>query len=170
VSVVAARLYGDRLEIAADSVCIRWATQTTDNKKHSKLWQRGDLVIGGVGTAQENGLMRLFSENHQPETSDERGLLAFMSEFAEWKKRRTETYAIENHYLLGCGAGLFHLEGFGIDQVTTYEAIGAGMDYALAAMRCGADPKTAVETAIDLSIYCAAPVQIITRPVPWGAK
>lgn len=163
MSIVAAKVYPDGFEIAADSITVRGYTQTAGLSKHAKLFERGPLVIGGVGTAEENGLMRLFAENHQPEASDERGMLAFMAEFAAWKKRHIDSFVIGNHYLIGYNGIVFHAEGFGIDQVMSYQAIGAGLDYALAAMRCGHSPKDAVQTAIDLSVWCAAPVCVITR-------
>lgn len=149
--------------MASDSILVRWCTQTTNNTKFTKLWEAGPLVIGSVGEAQEAALMRLFSENHQPESSDQRGVLAFMGEFGAWKKGRTESGALANAYLIGIDRQVFHASGMFVEQVVTHESIGAGMDYALAAMECGADPWRAVEVAIALSIYCAAPVQTIRK-------
>lgn len=163
MSVVAARIYPDGFEIASDSIKVRWSTQTTTNSKFTKLWEAGPLVIGTVGDCQEAALMRLFSDNHQPETADERGMVNFMAEFAVWKKARSEAFKLENAYLIGNGRRVFHVAGLFVEEVLTCESIGAGMDYALAAMHCGAGVVQAVQAAIELSVYCAAPVVAVTR-------
>lgn len=164
MSVIAAKVYRDRIEIAADSIKVRWCTQQVNNSKLSKLWDVGPVVIGGVGSCQEVALMRLYSENYVPESESERGVLAFMAEFAEWMKKRADAAAkIENAYLMILGRHLFHIDGLFVEEVTSHEAIGAGMDFALASMHGGHSPEQAVATAIELSIWCAAPVKVITR-------
>jgi len=50
-----------------------------------------------------------------------------------------------------------------IQKVTSYMAIGAGQTYALAALYLGQTAEKAVETAIELSIYCAYPIRKLSR-------
>ena len=47
MSVVAARVYLNRVEIAADSILVFGASKRTDN--FTKLVKEGDLIIGGCG-------------------------------------------------------------------------------------------------------------------------
>jgi ATP-dependent protease HslVU (ClpYQ) peptidase subunit len=161
MSVVACKVTKDGYEIASDSISVRGYTQTRNNSKLSKLFKVNGLVIGSVGTAEEAALLRLFAATHKPASEAESALLEFWAEFSEWKHKKTDKREIENHYLIGLGHKIFHIEQWLIDQVITYEAIGAGMDFALAALYLGHDVEKAVETAIELSVFCASPVQVI---------
>jgi hypothetical protein len=53
------------------------------------------------------------------------------------------------------------MEGFWCKEVTDYTAIGAGMDFALAALYLGNSVKEAIKAACHLSVYCEEPVNII---------
>lgn len=46
-----------------------------------------------------------------------------------------------------------------VDEILKYHAIGAGMDYALAALYLGATAVQSIETACELSIYCEYPIK-----------
>jgi len=45
-----------------------------------------------------------------------------------------------------------------VQRVEKFEAIGAGSDFALAALFLGKDSREAVEVACQLSIYCEEPI------------
>lgn len=51
-------------------------------------------------------------------------------------------------------------------EMAADEAIGWGFDFALAALYLGHPVQKAVETAIELSVYCEGPIQAITRKAP----
>ena len=53
------------------------------------------------------------------------------------------------------------MEGFFIKEVTDYTAIGAGMDYSLAALYLGNSVKESIKAACHLSIYCEEPINIM---------
>jgi ATP-dependent protease HslVU (ClpYQ) peptidase subunit len=161
MSVVACRVLEKGFEIAADSITVRGYTQHGNNPKVSKLFRVDELTIGAVGFVEETELLRIFVSTHKPHEAGERALLELWTEFAEWKKERTDKREIENIYLLGVGGRMFNIHNFMIVEVGTFEAIGAGMDFALAALFLGHDVKKAVETAIELSVFCAAPVQYL---------
>ena len=46
--------------------------------------------------------------------------------------------------------------------IITYEAIGAGLDYALAALYLGHTVEDSVKTACELSVYCEQPIIYMT--------
>ena len=164
MSVVACKIKEDGYEIAADSITVRGITQTKGQTDHVKLYETNEMVIGGVGSAEENSLMRLFAETHRPSAADEYSILEFISEFSEWKKRKTDNNAaIRNAFMLGYQGVVFTIEQWHVHKVNSYMAIGAGMSYALAALYLGHSAEKAVETAIELSTVCEAPILVIKK-------
>jgi ATP-dependent protease HslVU (ClpYQ) peptidase subunit len=164
MSVVACKIKENGYEIAADSITVRGITQTKgQTSDHVKLYEANDMVIGGVGSAEENSLLRLFSETYRPSKPDEYSILEFISEFSEWKKRKTDNTAIKNSFLIGFQGSVFHVEQWHVSKIKTYMAIGAGMNFALAALYLGHSAEKAVETAIELSTMCEAPILVIEK-------
>ena len=164
MSVVACRIKENGYEIAADSITVRGITQTKgQTTDHVKLYETNGMVIGGVGSAEENSLLRLFAETHRPSKPDEYSILEFISEYAEWKKKKTDNTSIKNSYLFGFQGSVFHVEQWHVSKIKTYMAIGAGMSYALAALYLGHSAEKAVETAIELSTMCEAPILVIEK-------
>lgn len=164
MSVVACRINKDSYEIAADSITVRGSTQDKgDQTTHSKLFELNGLIIGGVGFCEELGLLQLFVTTHQPAMATEAALLEFLAEFSVWKKRKLDKPKLENSYLIGVRDTVFYVNEWHITRVTTFEAIGAGMDFALAALHLGHTAEEAVCVATELSIYCEAPIQVKRR-------
>lgn len=164
MSVVACRITENGYEIAADSITVRGITQTKSQTDHVKLYETNEMVIGGVGSAEENSLMRLYAETHRPSAADEYSLLEFISEFVEWKKRKTDNNTIfRNAFIIGYQGSVFAVEHWHVHKVNSYMAIGAGMSYALAALYLGHTAEKAVETAIELSTQCEAPIIVIKK-------
>lgn len=166
MSVVACKIIEAGFEIAADSICVRGGTQTKgENVSVSKLFYDGDIVIGSVGPAEGGALMELFLKTHKPADATEGSLLEFMSEFYDWKRKKTDDGKIENHFLVGIcgGGGVFGVYGWLIRKVMKFEAIGAGMDFALAALSLGHSAEEAVGVACDLSAWCEKPIRVLRR-------
>jgi len=152
--------------MAADSISVRgWTQRRTE--KPSKLFQIDNLIIGSVGSLEEVVLLSLYCSTHKLHDDTERAVLEFFSEFASWREQRTKEYKIENDYLVGICSNrpvVYNVCGWAISRVTDFEAIGAGMDFALAALYLGHGPEKAVETAIELCVYCEWPVQVLEWP------
>lgn len=164
MSVVACRVDRNGFEIASDSITVRGYTQTKgQTSTYSKLYEANSIVVGSVGYAEENSLFRLFVETHHPTQANENSLLEFMAEFSDWKKKRTDRGNIENSYMIGFSGSIYTVEAWHVEKIKSYMAIGAGMNFALAALHLGHTAKKAVETAIELSIYCEAPVIVIKK-------
>lgn len=163
MSIVACKVTEEGYEIAADSISVRGSTQTKNNTNRSKLVEVNNMVIGSVGLAEESSLLQIFAKTHQPAAETEEAILEFWGEFATWKKKRTDHSSIENAYFIGLKNKVFYISHWLISSVKSYEAIGAGMDFALAALHLGHSPEDAVETAIELSIYCEAPIQVVKK-------
>ena len=163
MSVVACKIMKDGYEIAADSISVRGFTQTKNNTNRSKLVEVNNMVIGSVGLAEESSLLQIFAKTHLPASATEEGILEFWGEFSDWKKKRTDKNSIENSYFIGFDGVVFYVNHWLIASVTSYQAIGAGMDFALAALHLGHSAEEAIETAIELSVFCEAPVQVIKK-------
>ena len=160
MSIVAVRIYDDEIIIAADSITVRGGgTQSKGGEtKFVKLFDMNGMIIGGVGWCEELSLMQLFAQTTKPSRADSLGILDFMAQFSSWKNNKITKPDIDNDYIIVFDRRVFSVNGWFVNEVTGYEAIGAGEDYALAAMYLGHDPKEAVEVACELSIYCEKPI------------
>jgi ATP-dependent protease HslVU (ClpYQ) peptidase subunit len=161
MSVVAARIYPNRYEMAADSIVVLGASQRRDTG-FAKLHAIDGLIVGAVGSCDESSLFSLFLKTRSPIPNEE-SIVEHIAEFSRWKKERTDSRSIENSYLLGFESGVFSVCGFLVQRVTNFIAIGAGADFATAALHLGHPPRLAVETAVQLSTLCEGPVVTITR-------
>lgn len=163
MSVVACRVYEDRIEIASDSISVSGCTQRRyAPESYSKLLQVNGLVIGGVGRCEEIALFMMYCATRKPSAPTTEAVLEFVTDFADWKKTKTELeYGQECDYILVFEGKAFYIERFWVSTILDYSAIGAGMDYALSALYLGHDVHKAVETSCELSIYCEPPVQHI---------
>lgn len=162
MSIVACKVYDNRIKIGSDSIAVRgYNTQEKAKDKFLKLAEVNGMVIGGIGLCEEISLFFTFCMNRNPKNATEDNILEFVCEFAEWKKKRNDNYKIENHYLMVINSKVFLIESFFVKEIISYEAIGAGMDYALSALYLGHDVEKAIEVACELSIYCEKPIKVI---------
>jgi len=164
MSVVCCRIKEDCIEVASDSIIVFGSTQDKGKDKFSKLIEVNNIIIGSVGSAAECSMLQIFANTRKPSSSTEKGILEFMVEFAEWKKGKTDKYEIENNFIIVFEKHVFQINSFFVKEIEKYDAIGAGMDYALAALYLGHDVETAVEVACELSIYCEKPVKKLVSP------
>ena len=156
--IVAVRVKENKIEIASDSITVSGYTQRKDG--NAKLVQVNGFFVGSVGLAEESGLMQVFCTTHCPEDATESGIINFIAEFADWKRKKTNVFAIENSYVFVIGNHAFEVEGFYVGEVESFAAIGAGRDFALAALHLGHNVKKAVEVACELSVFCETPILV----------
>lgn len=162
MSIVCCKVTEDHIEIASDSIGIRCGTQEKGNNKYAKLIEMNGMIIGGVGGAGETGLFQMFCETRKPKNADEFSVMSFFSEFLSWKQEKTKMYESKNQYILAFEGHAYYIEqNFFVREILTYEATGAGMDYALSALYLGHDVCKAVETSCELSIYCEKPIVLL---------
>lgn len=157
MSVVAAKVYPNRVEIAADSILVFGASKRTDN--FTKLVKEGDLIIGGCGNAEELSIMWSFIANHRPLDASVKGITDFIIEFSIQKAQKLNMPPqIQNQYLIIYEGHLFEIEGYFVHEIENYVAIGAGADFATAALYLSGTPEQAVQTAAALSCFVAQPI------------
>lgn len=157
MSVVAVKVYKDTIQIAADSIMVYGDSKKT-NRTFSKLVKVNNMIIGAVGSAEEASLMAHYADTHKPLTSSEKDILTFMIEFSKWKADVCAGSDIDNNYIIIYEGKAFYIAGMLVFEIDNYEAIGAGMDFANAAMYLGHTPKEAVKVACELSCWVAEPI------------
>ena len=156
MSVVAAKVYKDKVAIAADSILVKgWSKR---NANFAKIAEINDMILGGCGTAQETSLMWHYMQTHKPASATEKDVLTFVVEFAQWKSGIVGNSNVENVYLLAFQGHLFEIEYMFVHEVFDYVAIGAGEDFANAALYLNHTPSEAVKVACELSCYVCEPV------------
>ena len=155
----------DKIRIASDSIMVRGYTQDKSKDKYAKLCQVNGMIVGSVGLCEESSMLQIYASTCKPSSPTELGILNFMVDFAEWKKKKTDKYIIDNDNIIAFGGKAFELNGLFVKEITTYSAIGAGMDYALATLYLGNNVETAVKVACELSVYCELPIKIFETDV-----
>lgn len=160
MSIVAVKIYEDRIAIASDSITVRGWTQSKSRNSHSKLVCINNLYIGSAGLAEESSLLQVFCSTRRPEQATESAIINFFSEFSDWKCKKIGNASVTNDWILVMEDKVFLIEGFFVQEVFDFAAIGAGMDFALATLHLGHDVKKAVEIACELSVYCELPVKV----------
>lgn len=159
MSVIATRVYADRIEIAADSQVTYGMTMQTDQTVKLFTTESG-ITVGGVGTMQELALLKIFMKTHLPGAANEDAMTDFIHEFRQWLTENAEINPEfdDNEYHIIFDGKAFFVHRYNIREIFEFDAIGAGMDYALAALYLGRPPVEAVKVACELNIFCALPV------------
>lgn len=162
MSVVCVKKYDDKIVFAADSIAVINDTKL-QMANLTKLEQINNMIVGGAGSSEELNLLFLFSQTHSPLSATEKDIMTFFYEFYKWKVELELPFASENEYIIGYNKKAFFIQGLLVNEVLDYHAIGAGMDYALAALYLGHSPEDAVKVACDLNCYVAEP--IVTKTI-----
>ena len=158
MSCVAVRVTEKEIQFAADSIVVMGWTKVNTPKTQPKLDKVNGMIIGGCGDFSEIGLLLQFAETHKPDDNSLRAMRQFFSEFGDWKQKFGEKFLCENAYIIGYEGKCYSLVGTCLEEVKDYRAIGAGMDYALAALYLGKSAKQAVQVSCALSCYVAEPI------------
>ena len=158
MSVIAAKVYEDRIEIAADSILIKDDLKKTNFKK---LFNTTQMCVGGCGTAEELTLFFTFVQTHEPESSTLADIQKFMRRFDEWKEEYVKKCGIENCYLIIYENKLFEVDGMFVQEIKDYTAIGEGEPYALTALHLGYSAEDAVKVSCELCCFVSEPIRVM---------
>lgn len=157
MSVVAARVYKDKIVMAADSIVVRGWSKRTDHDI-VKINEINGMIVGSTGYAQELSLMWQYMATHKPATATEKDVLAFVVEFSKWKRDLIGNGSVDNTYLMAYDGHLFQVEDMLVYEVSEWSAVGAGEDFANAVLYLGNSPRDAVKVACELSCLVAEPI------------
>ena len=99
MSVVAAKVYNNRIVMAADSILVKgWSKSTNGN--FAKINQINGMIVGGTGYAKELSLLWHFMRTHKPDGNTDKDILEYIVEFSKWKNDLIGESGIVNNYLL----------------------------------------------------------------------
>lgn len=159
MSIIAIRRTDTGFEIASDSIGVWGNTQVKDAEK---LWQiSGDLIFGSVGQSSLGTVMKDFiSVNDLPENA-ERGWLRFALQL-HLVARKYDLKSEDNSFIIVYKSEAWMLNGLHVARINKYEAVGAGRDYALAALHLGFSALEACEVACDLCTQCERPIKVLS--------
>lgn len=166
MSVVATRVYPNRIEIAADSQMTFGMTMQSAMDVKLFTSELG-IIVGGVGMMEEISLLKIFLKTHVPAEATEDGITELMHRFRMWTLEHAELSEDwgENQYHFIVDKKAFAIHRYNVREITSFDAIGAGMDYALTALYLDRSPTEACKLACDLNIYCSLPVSTLTRTI-----
>jgi len=158
MSVVAVKVTDKKIKIGADSILAYGWTQ--EKNKLAKIDEVNGMIIGSVGTAQEGALFRIYAKTRKPRSADCESIVDFLSDFHDWLKEKTGQEELQNDHLLVFEKKVFSINGYYVKEVDDYDAIGAGMDFALSALYLGQSCKDSIKAACHLSVYCEEPINM----------
>ncbi len=163
MSVVAVRVYDDRIEIAADSICTNGEnTMINDaDKKCSKLFRYKDMVIGCVGCSEEKDLLELYMKNNELTEFTKESLIEYLIGSMKWMNDIPGNDGdLHNRYIFASKGKCLSSSFLHVFDIDDYYAIGAGDDFARGALYMGATPEEAVRAACHMCVYAIEPIQV----------
>ena len=163
MSVVAVKIYDKEIIMSADSIIIRGDDKTPIGR--GKIFEVNGMLIGFCGLASEGVHMTLFAENHTPLSMDDREMTKYMNEFYNWREKEfgASSEDFRTQFLIAYKGKVFYCSGPYVGEVNEYYSIGAGKDYAAAALYLGHSPAEAVKVACALNCFVSEP--IITKSI-----
>lgn len=162
MSVVCTRIYDTFIEIAADSQATLGWTAFKDDKSVKIFESELGMIIGAVGSAEPIAMLKIFTKKQVPKEATQDGIAEFIYDWQSWLSDNSKGVSDKNSYHILYKGKAFLADGYYIQEITNYHAIGSGMEYALAALYFGKTAEEAVEVACDLNIYCAPPINRFT--------
>ena len=157
MTVIAVRKTNDKIIIASDSQQTRRDNKTLDA---SKIIKYNNCIAGCAGNSLDIALFAMFLRTHIPKGSTDEDIIDFLSEFVDWKQKKTKEGDYVSSIILITDNRIFNIYKYAIlNTDKEFTAIGSGMFCALGAMKMGAMPKKAVETAIEYDLYCGGDIQ-----------
>lgn len=162
MSVVAVKIYKDRIGIAADSFVGHGDIGQTKMRDAKICKIKDGYIFGSAGYLNEVAFFRQFCKTHTPKSMDEGDLMDFMSDFGDFARKKTgdvnfksenETILIFNKRVVSINCGSFSR------HVKKWFALGAGSYHASTALFLGHTEIEAVNAACELTAYCEKPIQ-----------
>lgn len=167
MSIVAVRINETSIEIAADSITVSGTTQERD--PNSKLFKiKEGLILGCCGTSAMGLLMLEHLTFNAPTENTLWGWLGCIKDFhKKCKALETDLSPDGNVFVVVMDGKVWYAYGLHVKEITTYQAIGAGSDFAIAALYLGRSASEACAVACELCTLCEPPITAFI--VPRGA-
>ena len=134
MSVIAAKVYENSIMIAADSIIMKDDLKKTNFLK-LRHYVYNEIVCGGCGSAEELSLFFEYMSKLQKQINvNTQTILDLLYDFSKYKEHYVGNSEIENCYLIIINGQLFEIDGFFVQKIEDYTAIGEGEPYALTAL------------------------------------
>ena len=157
MSVVSAKVYSDKIVMAADSQ-VSYGNYKDTSGNFAKMRRINDVLVGGAGSLEELSLMWHYMGTHNPSGNSLKDILEYLVEFRRWKKDLTGDSSFENNLLIAYNGKLFSAYGIAVVEISNFDSVGCGMKYANAAMYLGHTPREAVRVACELDCFVGEPI------------
>ena len=159
MTVIAVDVRGKDIVIGADSQITQGWHMRIDKAAKLHTSPTG-VTFALTGYAEMAALLRLYTHNHQPRESTEYGITQFYTEFRKWANEETDEPKLDGHFFLIYQGRAWSVADYYITEVTSFAAMGSGMEYAEAALYLGKSVKDAIKAACHLSITCHKPIRV----------
>lgn len=156
MSVIAAKVYDNYIEICADSIIMN--EDGTKRTNFAKLRNINNMIVGGCGDAEELCLFFNYVETYAVPEATETSILDYMNRFSSFKLSYTNESELRNIYVIAVEGHLFEVDNKFVQEVYDITACGRGMPYALTALHLGHSAEEAVSVTCDLCCYTSGPV------------
>jgi len=144
-------------DIAADDIAVNgWTVSSNaDNQTFSKIQKINNIVIGGSGKTEVITMLFMYARTHLIKNNDLDNVFDWFKGFLDWRKEKSDKYGISgNYFIIVFNKKAFYFENFLCVEIKENFAIGAGRDFALAALSLGHSVEEAIEVSCKLSAFC----------------
>jgi ATP-dependent protease HslVU (ClpYQ) peptidase subunit len=162
VTVIAAKVYDDKIVMSCDSM----ATRGYHHRKSGfpeKIIEGQDFLAGVCGDASVMSLLMMFAKNHPIGEGGVARVVEWCAEFLEFAKNKTDSWGGDASLVLAHRTGLFIIDGWIPLAVKDWCAHGSGYQHAEAALYLGHDTEKAVDVAVNMAYGCGG--NIVTKSI-----
>jgi len=163
MSVIAVKVYDDKIEIAADSQ----ATVADDTykvvlgRKDSKLFVSDNIILGAAGEYENISMLKTFLKINPQDIHSVEDVYEFLKIFRKWEREIKGTEVNNDQsFILVTNGKAFYINCFEVQEVEAHMSIGTGGRISTTVMNY--NPKesaeNAVKQAIKEDIYCGGPI------------
>lgn len=164
MSVVAVRVFEDKIVIWSDQQITYWDDMKNDHNKPVKLHQCWDFIFWSCWLVSESKKMKMFLDEFEPKIINScKDVLNLINQF----KERWSTYWISeicNQYIFITNWRAFQYSSEYVDEVTDYTAIWSWAIKAIVAMELSDDMERVLKIVCKHDLYCSEPLVMITVP------
>lgn len=162
MSIIAVEITKDKIRFAYDDM-MNYNNQPYANDK--KVAKFGNIIIGIVGVITVRPyLYKFLSEQKDLVLDDEYSVANLIDSFKKkYEGLEHVKFGEDESVLISDSKKVFYIkpEHYTCYEVTDFEVIGSGADFALGAYKANKDLVKSVEIAVDLNITCAKPIHLL---------
>jgi ATP-dependent protease HslVU (ClpYQ) peptidase subunit len=169
MSIIVVKKYNDKIVLGCDSQTTQWWNKNI-REEPIKLVDLGDIIVGSAGMVKTTRLLHTFINQRKiTKLHDEVDILNFIRDFEKWIKDNTSSGDVtmtENEFIFVKEDRVWIVrEGYLIQEVENFAAIGSGYDKALIALELGHDVEETVKAVCKFDVFCSEPVKIIEKKI-----